>query len=47
MWTQPWKSDELHVDGSGKQPKEPHVWVIGWAMCGKVRGASREASGWP
>ena len=42
----PWKADELYVDGSGRQPKEPSVRVIGWAICGKVNGVWRETSGW-
>jgi hypothetical protein len=42
----PWKSDDLYVDGSGGQPKEPQARVIGWAISGKVRGAWREAPGW-
>ncbi len=46
VWTPPpWNSDELYVDGSGRQPKKPHARVIGWAVCGKVRCVWHEASG--
>ena len=46
-WTRPaWRADELYADASGRQPKEPEVRVVGWAVCCKIGGQWFVASGW-
>jgi hypothetical protein len=42
----PWRADELYADASGRQPKEPQVRVVGWAICGRLGGLWLTASGW-
>jgi hypothetical protein len=42
----PWRADELYADASGRNPKEPQVRVVGWAVCCKHNGLWLVASGW-
>ncbi len=41
-----WRAKELFVDASGLQPKEAHVRVVGWAICGLSDGQSHSVAGW-
>ena len=46
-WTRPaWRADELYADASGRQPKEPEVRVVGWAVCCRSNGQWFVVSGW-
>jgi hypothetical protein len=46
-WTRPaWRADELYADASGRQPKEPEVRVIGWAVCSRSNSLWLVVSGW-
>jgi hypothetical protein len=47
VWQRPeWRAQELFVDGSGLQPKDPAVRVVGWAVVGSSNGHWKTASGW-
>ena len=38
-WRRPqWRAKELFLDASGLQPKEAHVRMAGWAICGRSGG---------
>ena len=46
VWTPPlWRADELYADASGRNPKEPQVRVVGWAICCRLNGLWLVASG--
>ena len=46
-WVPPqWRAKELYVDASGRQPKDPQVRIVGWAICCRIGGAWFTVAGW-
>ena len=46
-WVRPhWRAKELYVDASGRQPKDPQVRIVGWAICCRNGGAWFTVAGW-
>ena len=41
-----WRAKELYVDASGRQPKDPQVRIVGWAICCRIGGAWFTVAGW-
>ena len=47
VWTRPqWHASEIYADASGRNPKDPHVRVVGWAFCSRRQGGWVPTSGW-
>ena len=47
VWAKPrWRATEIYADGSGRNPKDPQVRVVGWAFCANVGGRWVCATGW-
>ena len=47
VWARPqWQASEIYADGSGRNPKDPHVRVVGWAFCAKLPGGWVCTAGW-
>jgi ribonuclease HI len=47
VWVKPpWQASEIYADGSGRNPKDPQVRVVGWAFCANLPGGWVSAAGW-
>jgi hypothetical protein len=47
IWVRPqWRAGELYVDAPGRQPKDPQVRIVGWAICGQAGGTWVSIAGW-
>ena len=47
VWAKPpWHASEIFADGSGRNPKDPQVRVVGWAFCARLLGGWVSAAGW-
>jgi ribonuclease HI len=40
-----WMASEIYADGSGRNPKDPQVRVVGWAFCARLHGRWVSAAG--
>ena len=47
VWVKPqWLAREIYADGSGRNPKEHQVRVVGWAFCANLGGRWVAVAGW-
>ena len=47
VWAKPhWRASEVYADGSGRNPKDPQVRVVGWAFGAFLPSGWISAAGW-